>query len=195
MFFVESAVCKFDKHHFLAATITCIVLYLLTGLASAYLYHQSPGGPSVESLMPGLLFTSATVIVFILTGTVFRIRNLLLFYAAMYAAYVFVFYLTFFSTWFGFIIGISTGGLGAFLTFWLTDRFIKPISFSLMGVLITGGLAFIINDLFLIAPVADFIRPLYVIDNGVNTMFAGTFLLWQAIVGIKLLRALRRSNG
>lgn len=191
---MESAVSKFGKLHFLAATITCIVLYLLTGLASAYLYHQGPGGPSVESLMPGFLFTSATVIVFVLTGTVFRIRNLLMFYAAMYAAYVFVFYLTFLSTWFGFIIGISTGGLGALATFWLTDRFIKPIPFSLMGVLITGGLAFVINDLLLIAPVADFIRPLYVIDDGVNTIFAGTFLFWQAIVGIKLLRALKENS-
>lgn len=173
------------------AIITGIILYLLTGLASAHFYDQVEGG----ALMPGLLFTSATIIVFVLTGISFRIRNLLWYYTAMYAAYVCAFYLTFLTAWFAFMTGILTGGLGALATFWLTNRYIKKISFNVMRVFISGALAFIINDVLLIAPVADLIRPIYVIDSDLNTMFAGTFLFWQAIVGINLLLALQRKDG
>jgi hypothetical protein len=124
----------------LIATITGIVLYLLTGCASAYLFHQPEGNGAVAYLMPGLLFTSATVIVIVLTRTAFR-PSILLWYVAMYATYFCVLILTLFSVWFAVVVGIATCGLGALATFWLTDRYIRKMSYDKGWAFTSGALA------------------------------------------------------
>lgn len=180
------------KLHFLIATITGIVLYLLTGFLSAYLFHRPDDSGTVAYLMPGLLFTSATVIVFVLARTAFS-TNILLWYVAMYATYFCVLLITLLSVWFAVIVGIATCGLGALATFWLTDRYIRKMSYNKGRAFISGALAFILNDLLTLTPAFDFLMSFFKIDHNINTVFAGTFLFWQSIVGIKLLLALKRN--
>lgn len=140
--------------------------------------------------MPGLLYTSSTILIFLLAGKSFSFKNLVIYYALMNLTYLVLLFLTFFSSYFGFLVGIVTGGIGAMITFYLTDRFICNIRWGKPGLFILGGLAFLITDLLYFTFSSTFdktpVEYLFRADNTPGTLFVEVFIFWHSIVGAKL---------
>lgn len=170
-------------------------LFIFSGTASSYLYYRF--NDSGGAFMPGLLYTSSTILIFLSAGKSFSIKNLAIYYALMNLTYLVLLFLTFFSSYFGFFVGIVTGGIGAMITFYLTGRFISNIKWGKPNLFILGGLAFLITDILYFTFSSTFdktpIEYLFRINNPPATLFVEVFIFWHSIVGTRLSWAIHRS--
>ena len=116
-----------DRFHFFELTIS-IILFLVSGGLSTYLYYSLQGKGGVY--FPGLLYTSTTILIFLLTKKKIQTKNLLKYYFLMILTYLVVWLLTMASSWFVAICGPVTAGFGAIATFILTDKFITKIKYN-----------------------------------------------------------------
>jgi hypothetical protein len=168
------------------------ILSFISGFASTYLVYRYQN--SVGFVFPGLLFTSTTVLMFILTGKSFRLYNLLCYYLLMNVTCLTLWILTFICSYLGLITGIFAGGLGAFLTFYFANRFIVHLQYNRYTLLYVGGIPFIITLLVQIILNLTIDRSLFEylfnLQGSVSTMFVEVFLFWQTSVGTKLIFAL-----
>jgi len=172
-----------------------ITLFLVSGGFSTYLYYSLQGKGGVY--FPGLLYTSMTVIIFLLTKKEFQTKNLLKYYFLMIITYLVVWLLTMLSSWFAAICGPVTAGFGAIATFILTDKFIAKIKYNKVHVFIIGGLAFLITDIlyFTFSNVYDKIPIEYIFKVEIEpaTLFLELFSFWHVLVGTKLFLTLSKA--
>jgi hypothetical protein len=165
-----------------------IILFLFSGILSAYLYFrfQKTGG----GLIPGLIYTSATVFIFVLTRKVPILKKLLTYYFLMVLTYVVIWLVSFLTSWFIVVGGILTAGAGAVITFMLVNRFIIPIKYNKIVLFIVGGLAFVITDIlyYIFGNTFDKtpVEYLFKIDQPPAMLFLEVFVFWQTMVGTKL---------
>ena len=147
-------------------------------------------------LFPGLLYTSTTIIIFVLTKKVFTTKKLLTYYLLMNLTYLVIWLLTMISSWYVFLGGIVTAGTGAIMTFILVDKFIVNIKFNKVNLFVIGGLAFLITDiLYLIFSNSYEKTPLEYIfraENSPKTLFVEVFVFWHTLVGTKLFLTLNK---
>ena len=181
------------KYYFLKLFIST-ALFLVSGVLSTYLYYHFPGKGGVY--FPGLLYTSTTVVIFMLTKKRFQINNLLIYYFLMILTYLGIWLLTILSSWVAPIGGIVTAGAGAILTFMLTDRFITNIKYNKVHLFIIGGLAFLITDILYFTFSNTFdktpIEYIFKIENSPDALFLEVFVFWDILVGTKLFFTLFR---
>jgi hypothetical protein len=130
---------------FLLKLCISIILFLFSGILSAYLYFnfQETGG----GLMPGILYASATLLIFVLTKRTPALKKLLTYYFLMVLTYVVIWLVSFLTSWFIVVGGILTAGVGAIITFMLVDRFIVPIKYNKIVLFIVGGISFVLTDI------------------------------------------------
>lgn len=180
-----------DSFHFFKLFIS-IILFTVSGVFSGYLYFslQEKGGV----YFPGLLYTSTTIIIFLLTRKKFQVINLLIYYCLMIIAYLFIWFLTMWSSWFVAFCGPVTAGLGAIATFMLTDKFITKINYNKTHIFIFGGLAFIITDIlyFIFNNIYNKtpIEYIFKVEVEPNALFLELFIFWHLLVGSKLFLVL-----
>ncbi len=174
-------------------TILSAGLFLCSGIVSIYLYLLLNGLGG--SIFPGLLYTSATVVLFLVFNKKFSLGNLMAYYVLMNILYVTMYFATFYSVTAGFLVGIFTAGIGAIVSFILTNRFITSIEFSKVEVFNIGASAFIVTDLFHFSLIHFFDRAFTEIAFGIeqapSTLFCEVFLFWHLFVGVRLILALR----
>jgi len=173
-----------------ANPLTAIVssaVFIISGVASAYLFHENGGQVEVgmNQVLPGLLFVFTCVCTFLIMGIKLDVGKVLMFSLLEYLTYLIVFFITLYTSVLGIVIGIILCGVGALVTFTLTDRFIKKIAYVPRSVFLLGGLGFLINLALLLESVSAAIKPLYEIQGSVYSSFTPAILFWQVIVGIK----------
>jgi hypothetical protein len=171
-----------------------IILFLVSGGLSTYLYYTFQGKGGVH--FPGLLYTSTTIIIFLLTRKEFQTMGLLKYYFLMISTYLVVWLLTMLSSWFVVICGPVTAGFGAIATFVLTDKFIAKIKYNKLHVFIIGALAFVLTDVlyFTISNTYDKSPIEYIFEVKIEpaTLFLELFAFWHVLVGTKLFLTLSK---
>jgi hypothetical protein len=171
-------------------TVMATLLYMIGGAASTYLYLQ---GYPLE-LLPPFVFTSITVIAFVLTKTSFGTKNVLRYYAAMIILYFVVYLGTFLTFWLAFIAGIFTTGYGAVLVFKLTQHFIRKAPFNMVRVFIMGGMSFVANDILLMLDNAGAFRLDLTGAPQIYDHFFFTYFVWQSLVGMQMVFWLKKKR-
>ena len=184
-----------DRLYFFILFIS-IILFLVSGGLSTYLYYalQEKGGV----YFPGLLYTSTTILIFLLTKKEFQTSNLLKYYFLMILTYLAVWLLTMASSWFVAFCGPVTAGFGAIATFILTDKFITKINYKKVHVFIIGALAFLLTDIlyFIFSNTYDKTPIEYIFKVKIEpaTLFLELFLFWHVLVGTKLFLTLSKCD-
>jgi hypothetical protein len=182
-----------DRFHFFELTIS-IILFLVSGGLSTYLYYSLQGKGGVY--FPGLLYTSTTILIFLLTKKKIQTKNLLKYYFLMILTYLVVWLLTMASSWFVAICGPVTAGFGAIATFILTDKFITKIKCNKIHIFLIGGLAFLITDILYFTFSNTYnktpIEYIFKVEIEPATLFLELFTFWHALVGTKLFLTLSK---
>lgn len=168
-----------------------ITLFLVSGGLSTYLYYSLQGKGGVY--FPGLLYTSTTVIIFLLTNKDLQTKNLLKYYLLMIVTYLVIWLLTMLSSWFVAFYGPVTAGFGAIATFILTDKFITKISYNKVHVFIFGGIAFLITDILYFTFDKQPIEYIFKVQVEPATLFLELFVFWHVLVGTKLFLTLTKA--
>jgi hypothetical protein len=183
-----------DRLYFLKLSIT-LILFLVSGVLSTYLYYYLQGKGGIY--FPGLLYTSTTILIFLLTKKEFQTKNLLKYYFFMVLTYLVVWLLTMLSSWFVAICGPVTAGFGAVATFMLTDKFIAKIKYNKVHVFIIGGLAFLLTDILYFTFNNTFdktpIEYIFKVEVEPATLFLELFSFWHVLVGTKLFLTLSKA--
>ena len=164
--------------------IVVVLLFLTSGVFSSYLYYYNNN--TIGAFLPAMIYTSCTIVVFVLTGIRISIGNLLMYYLLMMVNYLVIYFLTMFSSWFAPFFGIITAGAGALTSFILTDRFIAKFSFNKRNVFLLGGLSFLILDIFYMLLEKQPLEYIYHSDSAVETLFSEIFITWHLLVGVSL---------
>ncbi|MBG9376965.1 hypothetical protein I5907_12030 [Panacibacter sp. DH6] len=182
-----------DKNYYLK-TFIAVGLCLVSGFASTYLLYlfQNKGG----FFFPGLLFTSSTVFMFVLASKTFRFDRLISYYLLMNLTCLTLWFLTLICSYLGLLVGIISGGAGAIITFYLTNKFVTPIDYKKSTLFILGGLSFFVAEILQIFFASTVEKPpfeyFFKIESSVITMFGEVFIFWQTIIGTKLFLALQK---
>ena len=173
-----------------------IILFLVSGGLSTYLYYTLQGKGGVY--FPGLLYTSTTIIIFILAKKDFQPKNLLKYYFLMVLTYLVVWLLTMLSSWFVVFCGPVTAGFGAIATFMLTDKFITKIKYNKVHVFIIGGLAFLLTDILYFTFNNAYDKPpieyIFRVELEPATLFLELFAFWHVLIGTKLFLTLSKPD-
>ncbi len=183
-----------DRLYFFKLSIS-LFLFLVSGGFSTYLYYslQNKGGV----YFPGLLYTSTTILIFLLTKREFQIKNFFKYYFLMMLTYLFVWLLTMLSSWFVAVCGPVTAGLGAIGTFLLTDKFITKIKYNKVHVFIIGGFAFLLTDILYFTFRNTFdkapIEYIFKVEVEPAMLFLELFPFWHVLVGTKLFLTLSKA--
>jgi len=173
-----------------------ILLFVITGALSTYFYWslQETGGV----FFPGLLYTTTTILIFLLTGKKFPIGNFLKYYFSMVLTYLVVWFVTMASSWVVMFCGPVTAGLGAVATFVLTDMFITKINYKNSHIFIIGALAFVMTEIlyFIFSGTYDMapIEYIFKVDIEPVMLFQELFLFWQVMVGMKLFLTVAKAS-
>jgi hypothetical protein len=157
----------------------------------SYFMWEEEGHATFNVLLPGAIFTSASVFIFVLHRIECKPEQWLFFYLAMCSTYMLVYCITYLTVWVSFLTGIFTGGIGALATFMLTVTFITKISFSKKNIFVCGGLAFLIHVIFLINPLNKWLAQVFDLAGLTGNHHAHVIWLWQVIVGTALVFALQ----
>ena len=183
-----------DRLYFFKLFIS-IILFFVSGLLSTYLYYSLQGKGGVY--FPGLLYTSTTIIIFLLTKKEFQTKNLLKYYFLMILTYLVIWLLTVLSSWFVVLCGPVTAGFGAIATFILTDKFITKIKYNKIHVFIVGGLAFLLTDILHLTFINIYDKPpieyIFKVEVEPAALFLELFAFWHVLVGTKLFLTLSKA--
>ncbi len=176
-------------------TIIGITIFIAAAILSTYFYF-TPRQNMFISIFPGLIYTSATVIVFLLMKKITSVLNLFYYYCLMIVTYYVIWILTIYSSYGAFLIGILTAGVGSLVTFLLADKFITRIPFNKRNVFIIGGLSFLITDILLFSWNSIFdkapIEYIFKLAHSDDTIYGEVIFFWQLFVGTKLVLTLKR---
>jgi hypothetical protein len=178
-------------------TFIGILVFIFSAIFSTYFYFQ-PWKTKFEFLVPGIIYTSATIIVLVLMKRTTSILNLIYYYCLMVATYFAIWVLTLCSSYFAFIIGILTAGIGALVTFILVDKFIVRLQFNKWNVFIIGGISFLLTEILIFSWNSNFEYPpiLYIfkLPFSNDPIYGEVIFFWQLIVGTKLVLTLRKAG-
>jgi hypothetical protein len=187
-----------SKHgkHFLTRLFIAVLLFLYSGVLSSYLYYQFQTTGGV--FFPGLLYTSSTLILFVIINQLPKTRKLLIYYLLMNLTYLTLLFLTFLSGYFSSLVGIVIAGTGAILTFMLTDKYIVRIKYNKLILFLLGGMSFLITDLLYYIFSARFeqtpLERIFHANVTPSSIFSEVFVFWQTIIGIKLYLTIHKAS-
>lgn len=178
-------------------TVIGILIFIVASIASTYFYFI-PLKSTFALIYPGLIYTSATVIVFLLFNKITSLLKLIYYLCLMVVTYYIIWVTTIYSSYVAFIVGIFTAGIGSLTTFFLADKFITKISFNRRNVFIIGGLSFLVTDILLFSwnSVYDKSPILYIfkLPYSNDTIYGEVIFFWQLFVGIKFVLTVRKTN-
>ena len=163
--------------------------YLLCGLVSARLFYTQ-----FDFYFPGLIFIAVTIAMALIINSAIKLKSIAIYCVLSYILYFAVFFLTMQCGSLGIFTGIILSGAGAYLVFWLTNRFLVPVNFKSDWIFWLGALSFMLNVTLMFEPASHFIQPVYDIARtskdmkyyDLNIRFAPSYLFWQLSVGTKL---------
>ncbi|HVX51524.1 MAG TPA: hypothetical protein VHB48_15280 [Chitinophagaceae bacterium] len=171
-----------------------VILFMLAAITSTYLYVNSK--MSFTIISPGIIYTSTTILVFVITRKITSILSLLLYYCLMITTYFLIWIATLYSAFFAFIAGILTAGAGALISFALADKFVTRLSFSKRNIFIIGAASFLITDIFIFSFSNAFdkspIQYIFNLEYSDRTLYAEVIFFWQLLVGAKLVFTLQK---
>ena len=168
------------------------LIFLLSGLLSAYTYCQYYDYWGI--FMPGIIYTSATILVFVIYRIPLRFKDGLVYFVLMNLIYLGIWFFTMISSFFAVVGGVLLAGMGAALTFMLTDYAIRKFIFNGTAVFIAGAISFGLVDLIFLAGNWSLTDYLFNREWLTGIYFADIFIFWQLIAGIMLSLHLRKSQ-
>jgi hypothetical protein len=184
-----------NKWFFLRLLIS-ILLLTFSGIFSTYIYYHLEGKGGVY--FPGLLYTSTTILIFLLTKKNLTLKKLSIYYSLMMVTYLLVWLLTMLSSWFAFLAGILTAGIGAIASFALVDRFIINLNYKKVEVFAIGSLAFLLTDIlyWTFNVIADKTPSEYLFKAVIspNLLFLEVFIFWHILVATRLFLTLEKAH-
>ena len=140
----------------------------------------------MRTLLPGIIFTTATIVTFVLQDITIKPKELFVYIVVMELIYLIFFYLTLFSLGLFFIIGILAGGAGANAVFYIINWTIFPIVYSERRVFLLGGLSFLIYDILIVAGVGNITGRFIGLNNYIDSALTIVFVTWQIIIGMEI---------
>ena len=163
--------------------------YLLCGFVSARLFYTH-----FDFYFPGLIFIAVTIVMALIANSAIKLKSIAIFCVLSYILYLAVFFLTIQCGSVGIFTGIFLTGAGAYLIFWLTNKFLVRVNFKSGWIFWLGALSFLFNVILMLEPANRFIKPVYDIARtsrdlkyyDLNIRFAPSFLFWQLSVGTKM---------
>ena len=167
-----------------------LFIFLFSGIVSFYFYCNNPNERGI--ILPGLIYTSSTILVFILSGLDLKKSNILLYYLLMMVTYLAIFFLTWMSTFFAAFVGIITAGLGACISLWLVKKFVSDLSFDGITAAIFGALGFVCTDICGLVSERQSAYYFFKVEDEVDVVFAEIFFFWQFFVGSFLVICIKR---
>jgi hypothetical protein len=144
--------------------------------------------------MPGIIYTSATILVFVIYRIPLRLKDGLIYFSIMNLIYLCIWLLTMVSAFFALFGGIITAGLGAHLTFFRTEIYVRNFHFSRLAVFIAGAISFGIVDIIALSSEITVTDYLFNQHWSLDILFTDIFIFWQLIVGVMLAIHLRKSQ-
>lgn len=142
--------------------------------------------------VPPLLYTAATIFIFLLNGVRLHLLNVVGYILAMFVAYVLVYSCTIFGMEIPFS-GIATCGFGAVMSFYLVRYFIIKISFSDWAVFLAGGIAFLLGDI-LHGYIDTSTAGKQSVYRETANEYIPAFFTWQLIVGLYFFLTLKKGE-
>ena len=133
--------------------------------------------------VPGPLFVLTALLVTLFSGVTLSLLNASIFAAANILLYALVFGGTALLGGAGFLVGIFTGVLGAYVFLRLANHYITPMRFSSLSVWMAGGLPFFLNFFFFISGLPGYIWQAHPGTDQLSISLAPVFLIWQTLVG------------
>ena len=174
-----------------------ILIFIAASIASTYIYFI-PLKNTFTSIYPGLIYTCATVIVFLLFNKITSLLKLVYYLCLMVVTYYIIWVATIYSSYVAFIVGIFTAGIGSLTTFFLADKFITKISFNKRNVFIIGGLSFLVTDILLFSWNSVYDKPpieyIFKLPYSSDPIYGEVIFFWQLFVGIKFVLTVRKTN-
>jgi hypothetical protein len=186
-----------ENNFTLLKTIIGIAVFIAAAISSTYFYFL-PQKNMFASIYPGLMYTCATVIMFLLLGKITSVLKLLYYCCLMIATYYVIWILTIYSSYVAFLTGIFTAGVGSLITFFLADKFITNISFNKRNVFIVGGLSFLVTDILLFSWNSIYDKPpieyIFKLPYSSDPIYGEVIFFWQLFVGVKFVLTMRKTN-
>ncbi|MBS1636024.1 MAG: hypothetical protein JST26_08925 [Bacteroidetes bacterium] len=162
-------------------------LFLLTGIASMFMFNRGDEFLFPYGIFPGLLFVLTCMLCGSAMTSISAGRMLKFFFSAG-MVYIILFLITLYSSYIAFAVGIFTGALGALAVFSLYNRFIHPIQYRRFEVAALGATAFIVNDIIVFTQIRELAPAFFRKDMTGN--FSAVYLVWQSVIGFKLTRVI-----
>jgi hypothetical protein len=154
-----------------------ISIFAILGLVSTYTFgqfeHINTEPLIIRGLIPGYTFTLITLFCSYTYCLKPTYKQTFYYVALMLTTYTILFFISIFSGMSVILIGILASSFGAFLFFYLYNKYITSISYSIYLILILGSLSFI-----LYIPISKIFK-LYP-----QNPFAITFFIWHFVVGL-----------
>ncbi len=160
-------------------------IFIILGLISMHSFGQFKDINTepliIRGLMSGYAFTFITLFCSYIYYIKLSFKQTLYYVALMITTYTILFFISLYSGMSVVLTGIFTSSLGAFLFFYLYNRYITSISYSKYLIIFLGSLSFIIY-----IPISK-IFNLYP-----QNPFAITFFIWHFIVGCYFVTSLSK---
>lgn len=181
------------------------ILFTVTGLLASWIFYHSPllGGaqqneiqflPPLTGVLTGMIYTTATIILFLFHRIYADIRSLLLYYFMMSATYIVLFLLSFMTMWFVLFTGIIFCSIGVWIHFGFVSKYIFKLKYHSWILFLTGGIAFILNDVIMLLPEKERILQAACLEDDLNGSFTTVIFFWQLFTGLGLTFILERSR-
>jgi hypothetical protein len=176
-----------------------VVSYLICGLVSVRIFYAQ-----FNFYVPGLIFIAVTVVMTLISDPAIKPKSIAIYCVLSYILYFAVFFLTIQCGSLGIFTGIFLSGAGAYIVFWLTNKFLVPVNFKSDWIFWLGALSFLFNVILMLEPASQYIKPVYDIAHAsidlkyfdLNIRFAPVFLFWQLSIGTRLgLEILKNRTG
>jgi hypothetical protein len=98
------------------------------------------------------------------------------------------------TAFFAFLTGILTAGLGATLSFHLTNRYMLKIKYDSVNIFLWGALTFLLTDIFNWALKITPVQAIFANKPHLELACTEIIVCWQLIVGLVWLRTVSRTT-
>lgn len=174
--------------------ILVVILFAVSGIMSTYTYVLFIHG--VGPLMPGILYTISTIILFSFMKVLPAEKPVTYYVFWMLLLWIVTLAMTLLSSYFVFLAGIGTSGASAVVSMLITSKFIKLLKIDRTKIFLIGSLPFIIADILTLVIRTDrkLVSLLMNSDLVIETLFTESIFFWQMITGITLYYTLRATD-
>jgi hypothetical protein len=173
-------------------TAASIAVFMTAGLLSSWIVYQNDKS-ILPFVWPGVIFAGAALMAGLILNRQLSVTRMLLYWIFLNLLYLIIFWFTFISGGGGFLVGIATSAVGAMGVAILTHRYLVPARFNFVIMAIIGALCFVLVDLWITYYNVYLDKEsTKTIEDALPVWFAPLYAIWQPVVGIQLVIAIKK---